>query len=274
MTNTGGGGYYGSEDLHWSTKSRHEGDKRILNQLIEIVAENHLGQTLYEIFFAAGFVAVFLYGAVARKHYDLPLAKSLIFITLVYAISAVWMFTQCWIENGFRGWGGNNIVRTFVWVPLAVWLVGKFMKIEWAKGCDFVAPCVPMIQAVSHWGCVFAGCCHGYPFKWGIYNPALEVNTFPCQPIEALVALAIVIIVCRYEKKQGCDTKGLAYPMMLMLFGYSRFFLEFLRDNQKVMFGVSTLALHALFMAFVGTAVYVTVKERIQIKEKKKYRRG
>lgn len=244
-----------------------------MNQLIEFTTEHGLNDQLYDIFFAAGFCAVFLFAMFNGKKYGIPRGKALIFIILVYTISALWMFTQCWIENGFKGWGGNNIVRTFVWVPVAVWLVGKLMKVDWMRGCDFVAPCVPMIQAVSHWGCIFAGCCHGYPCSWGIFNPMLEERVFPCPPLEALVALAIVIIVYRYEKKKNYVPDGLAYPLMLMMFGYSRFFLEFLRDNQKIMFGISTLALHALFMALVGTVVYVTVKERTQIKEKKKNRR-
>lgn len=240
-----------------------------MNQLILWAAENNIGQMLYNVFFVGGFVAVFIYGAVAHKKYNLSLIKALLFIIFVYTISVVWMFTQCWIENGFKGWGGNNIVRTFVWVPLAAWLVGKFMKIDWARGCDFVAPCVPLVQAVSHWGCIFVGCCHGYPFKWGIYNPALDIKTFPCQPLEALVALAVVIIICRYEKKQNYKPTGLAYPLMLMLFGYSRFLLEFLRDNDKIVLGISDLAFHALFMAFVGTAVYMTMKEKMQASQNK-----
>lgn len=244
-----------------------------MNSMIELVAENNLGQTFYDIFFAAGFVAVFIYSAAAHKKYDIPVFKSMLFITLVYTISAIWMFTQCWIESGFQSWGGNNIVRTFVWVPLAVLLVGKIMKIEWARGCDFVAPCVPLIQAVSHWGCIFTGCCHGYPIEWGIYNPALETKTFPCQPLEALVALAIVIIICRYEKKRNYQTNGLAYPLMLMMFGYSRFLLEFLRDNSKIVLGISNLAFHALFMAFVGTAIYVTIKEQLQNEQRKNTKR-
>lgn len=240
-----------------------------MNQLIEFTTEHGLNDQLYDIFFAAGFCAVFLFAMFNGKKYGIPRGKALIFIILVYTISALWMFTQCWIENGFKGWGGNNIVRTFVWVPVAVWLVGKLMKVDWMRGCDFVAPCVPMIQAVSHWGCIFVGCCHGYPFKWGIYNPALDIKTFPCQPLEALVALAVVIIICRYEKKQNYKPTGLAYPLMLMLFGYSRFLLEFLRDNNKIVLGISDLAFHALFMAFVGTAVYMTMKEKMQASQNK-----
>ena len=103
----------------------------------------------------------------------------------------------------------------------------------------------------------------------GYYNPLLDENVFPCPPLEALTALAVVLIVCRYEKKQDYKPNGLAYPLMLMLFGYSRFLLEFLRDNPKPILGVSTLAIHSLFMALVGTATYATIKERTNKKTMK-----
>lgn len=241
---------------------KKERRKMLLNQLIYFVTEHGWNSLFYNIFFAAGFVAVLLCAWFTCKNYKIPRGKALLFIVLVYTISVIWMFFQCWVENGFKGWGGNNIVRTFVWIPAAVWIVGKIMKVDWLRGCDFVAPCVPLVQGVAHWGCIFAGCCHGYPCEWGIYNPMLDKKVFPCPPLEALTAIVVVIIVCRYEKKRNYEPDGLAYPLMLMLFGYSRFFLEFLRDNDKVFFGVSTLALHALFMALVGTATYFTIKER------------
>lgn len=240
---------------------------KYVNQLLRYITEQGWGQLLYNVFFVAGFVAVFLYAMVNGKKYGIPKGKALLYIIIVYFVSLLWMFFQCWVENGFKGWGGNNIVRTFVWVPLAAWPAGKLLKVDWVRGCDFVAPCVPLVQGVAHWGCIFAGCCHGYACSWGIYNPLLDQNVFPCPPVEALTALIVVFIVCGYEKRQNYKPNGLAYPLMLMLFGYSRFLLEFLRDNQKIAFGISTLALHALFMALVGTAVYVTIKEQPKIRK-------
>lgn len=243
---------------------------KYVNQLLRYITEQGWGQLLYNVFFVAGFVAVFLYAMVNGKKYGIPKGKALLYIIIVYFVSLLWMFFQCWVENGFKGWGGNNIVRTFVWVPLAAWPAGKLLKVDWVRGCDFVAPCVPLVQGVAHWGCIFAGCCHGYACSWGIYNPLLDQNVFPCPPVEALTALIVVFIVCGYEKRQNYKPNGLAYPLMLMLFGYSRFLLEFLRDNQKIAFGISTLALHALFMALVGTAVYVTIKEQPKIRKKER----
>ena len=49
-------------------------------------------------------------------------------------------------------------------------------------------------------------------------------------------------------------------PIMLMLFGFTRFFWEFFRDNEKLWMGCSSLAFHALFMGIVGLMMYVVIR--------------
>ncbi len=241
----------------------------LLNLLIEFVTEQGWNTLFYNIFFVAGFVAIFVFNYFNCKNYKIPVGKALIFTVVVYAISTLWMFILCWVENGFKGWGGNNIVRVFIWVPIAALPIAKLMKIDWIRSCDFLAPCVPLVQAVAHWGCIFSGCCHGYPSSWGVVNPATGQIMFPAQPLEALVALAIVVIVCRYERKRDYEPNGYAYPLMLVLFGSTRFFLEFLRDNDKLFLGISSLALHALLMVMVGIAIYLTIKDQESRKKKR-----
>ena len=171
------------------------------------------------------------------------------------------MFFLYWAESGFKNWGGNNIVRIFIWVPVIAYPFCKWMKIDWLTACEFLAPCPAMVQGISHYGCIFEGCCYGYPLSFGIWNPALGYNTFPIQIVEACVAVAVVLFCLQRQKDNGYTADGLTYPIMLMLFGYSRFFLEFLRDNDKLFFGISGLALHALLMAVIGTAVYGAILE-------------
>ena len=48
--------------------------------------------------------------------------------------------------------------------------------------------------------------------------------------------------------------------IFLILFGVTRFFLEFLRDNQKVFGNVSILALHCVLMVVVG-AVWLIIRQ-------------
>ena len=175
---------------------------------------------------------------------------------IVYTVTVIWMFILYWAFSGFKNWGGNNIVRIFIWVPLIAYPVCKIMKIDWKMCCDFLSPCVCVVHGIAHFGCMFEGCCHGYPWEYGLYNPRLHYNTFPIQPIEAITAILIVLYISNREKKKNYEPDGLSYPIMLMLFGYSRFFYEFLRDNPKIILGISELAFHALVAGIVGTHMY------------------
>jgi prolipoprotein diacylglyceryltransferase len=49
---------------------------------------------------------------------------------------------------------------------------------------------------------------------------------------------------------------------MLVLFGSTRFLFEFLRDNEKMFWGISNLAIHALFMFVVGVIWIVIQKTK------------
>ena len=184
------------------------------------------------------------------------------FSFLVYTVTVLWMFFLYWMESGFKNWGGNNIVRIFIWVPVVAYPFARILKIDWKDSCEFLAPCPAMVQGISHYGCIFEGCCHGYEWEHGIWNPALNTKTFPIQPIEACVAVAVVIYVLIRQKRLNYKGDGLTYPIMLMLFGYSRFFLEFARDNEKLFLGISALAIHALVMGLVGTVWFFIVKHR------------
>lgn len=234
----------------------------MINQLMHTIEANGLNSLLYNIFFYGGTIAVFVFAFLHSKNYKLPFRKSIPFVVIVYLLSFVWMFFLYWVMTGFKQWGGNNIVRIFVWVPLFAYPICKIMKLDYNTMCDYIAPLICVQHGVSHFGCIFEGCCHGYPWEPGIYNHQLGVNTFPNQPIEALVAVGIVVYIYMREKKQNFVPDGMNFPLMLMLFGYSRFLLEFVRDNDKIFFGISELALWALFAGLVGTAWYVTARER------------
>ena len=73
----------------------------------------------------------------------------------------------------------------------------------------------------------------------------------------------------RMAKKENYAGTGKVYAMFLLTFGGTRFLLEFLRDNDKLILGVSNLALHALFMVLVGTVWLMVLYEKDQQKELK-----
>ena len=234
----------------------------MINQLLFQIEAAGLNDLLYDVFWVGGSVALMAFCFANARNYKIPIKKAVPFVVIVYALSVAWMFILYWAESGFKNFGGNNIVRIFVWVPVFAYPVAKWLKLDFETMCDYLAPVVCVQHGVSHFGCIFAGCCHGYPWDAGIYNHALGYKTFPNQPIEALIAVAIVICIWTKEKRQDFRVDGTFYPLMLILFGYSRFLLEFLRDNDKLFYGISSLAIHALVMGLVGTAWYLAARDR------------
>ena len=218
----------------------------------------------YDLLFGLGFVGVMFYLLSVCRHYRIPAWKTVIFAVLVYSSTVAWMFFLYWADSGFKAWGGNNIVRVFWWLGVFTFPVAKLLKLDYFKCLDFVSPCLCINHGIAHFGCIFAGCCHGYPSSWGIYSRDVGRVCFPNQPIEALIALGIAAFIWQRERKKGYGegVDGLSFPIMLMLFGYSRFFLEFLRDNQKLFLGISGLALHALLNAVIGTVAYLVIRRR------------
>ena len=206
---------------------------------------------IYYLFHVFGFIATVIFTLFYYKKFGIPLKKVLIFILSVYPLAYAFMWFQFWVESGFTAWG-NNIVRTFIWVPLIGLPFAKLYKLDYGKSMELLAPIPCVIHGVAHFGCVVQGCCHGYPWEYGIWNPELKVNTFPIQIIEAVTAILIVVAVVLLVRAHNYDGKSNAYPIMLVLFGSTRFIYEFFRDNVKLFWGISNLAIHAFVMFVVG----------------------
>lgn len=225
--------------------------------MIRWVYEQGWSNWVYYSFHVLGFLAVILFNLWYGPKLGFSKGKSLFTTFVVYGITYIWIYIQCWAETGFRDFGGNNIVRGFVYVPLIGWPVAKLLKLSWERMCCLIAPCVCLVHGISHLGCIFGGCCRGYEWSWGIYNPVYQSITFPIQIFEALTALVIVAWLLVRARKRQYGIDPLAYPWMLVLFGFTRFLWEFGRVNKKILWGCSSLAFHALFMGVVGVIMLI-----------------
>ena len=233
-----------------------------MNELIHTLSEMGLSKLLYDIFFALGFVSVLTGLILFGRKLHFPLWKTIVTVLIVYPTVVLWMFVMCWMESGFTIWGGNNIVRIFVYVPLVGIPVASLLKLDRNKMLSLLSFGPLLVHGISHFGCIFTGCCEGYPCSWGVYNPTHQDIRFPIQPIEALCAVAIVVFLIWRARKKNFEPDGYEYPLMLILFGSTRFLFEFLRDNGKLFWGISNLAIHALFMFVVGVIWIVVMKSR------------
>ncbi|MBQ3230286.1 MAG: prolipoprotein diacylglyceryl transferase [Clostridia bacterium] len=234
----------------------------MLESILAPIYENGYGGFIYNSFLIIGFLVAFAFNLWYCEKYGISKKQACITIISAFSILVIWVYVLSWAETGFKSFGNKDLARGVVYVPLAVYPASRILCIKWKKACDLIAPCVCIFQGISHWGCIFTACCRGFECDWGIYNPALGFNAFPSQPFEAITALVIAIIVVIFAYRRKFETNGLAYPIMLMLFGSTRFLWEFARDNEKIFLGCSSLALHALFMMIVGIIAFVELKEK------------
>lgn len=94
-----------------------------------------------------------------------------------------------------------------------------------------------------------------------IANIAMEASCFLF--LMTMFAALLIFLVCVIlAKKKAYPVDGRMYPVFLILFGGTRFFLEFLRLNVKVFWGISVLALWALLMVVVGIVWLVREKKK------------
>ena len=223
----------------------------MINERRPLMYEFPKNTVMYYMFHVFGFIATVIYALIFYRKFKLSIWRTLAFVLTVFPIAYAFMWFQYWVASGFKAWG-NNIVRVFIWIPFIGLPFAKLYKIDYHKCIEFLAPIPCIIHGVAHFGCVFEGCCYGYPSNPGIWNPALQEYRFPIQFIEAGVAIIIAILVIMRLHKFGYDGTSKSYAFMLMLFGSTRFILEFFRDNTKEFWGISNLALHALLMLALG----------------------
>lgn len=225
---------------------------------------------IYDIFMFLGYITLIVFSIFYGKYkFSFSFKKTLLIILFLYPSIFILIIFLKWAETGFKQFGGQNLVRGLIYIPLLLITISKIFKINYNTLLAFVAPLPCLVQGISHFGCAFAGCCHGFPNSWGIYNIYEEKVLFPIQFIEAIVALIIFAIIVIYNHKKGVNN-GLSFAIMLMLFGGTRFLLEFLRDNEKLILNISSLAFHALFMHIVGIIMYIILKRK-QITNKRTF---
>lgn len=177
------------------------------------------------------------------------------------AYIAFW-FTMNWnslllaLLAGFED-KGSNLAVAFVYLLPVCWLLAKLFRMRWQTVSEMVTLGILAFHIPGRSGCIFTGCCYGYPCEWGLYSLVTDEKVFPVVFVESLMTLGILIFLLIRIRGKSYVPDGKTLPWMLFLYGMGRFYTEFLRNNEKIWFGCSDIALHARFMALVGCVVLV-----------------
>ena len=159
-------------------------------------------------------------------------------------------------------------------VAVAFWYMRRHRMPLWTT-CDVFAPGIALGHAVGRLGCLAAGCCYGRPtdLPWGITftNPAAAANVgtplgvplHPTQLYEARRELLILGFLLATEKR-GRRFEGRTFWSYMVLYGVSRFVIEFFRgDERGMVFGtLSTSQFISLIVVplAVGMLIYLSTQ--------------
>jgi len=133
--------------------------------------------------------------------------------------------------------GGRTIIGGIIFGWLAVELAKMLMGIKRSTGDSF-ALALPAGEAVGRIGCFLNGCCYGIAANvpWAVYQH--EAWRHPTQLYSCAVAVSILAILLYLRHKMPHE--GDLFRLYLILYGFSRFGLEFLRERTSIHWGLST----------------------------------
>ncbi len=212
--------------------------------------------SLYYTFWFIGVIAVIICGYFLGKRIKFTFAKSILHVVGAVILGYLLLWGTSWVFGGGKV-SGLNYIRIVTFMPAAIWIMAKLLKDSFGTVADFVAPLLGIFHGVTHLGCIFEGCCHGYSSSWGLFSNEADAVCFPIQPIEAVssIAIGVILMLLFLKGKQ----QGRLYAWYLFLFGATRFGWEFLRDNEKIWHGISELAFHALAAAVIGLLALIMI---------------
>ncbi|MCX5781166.1 MAG: prolipoprotein diacylglyceryl transferase, partial [Elusimicrobia bacterium] len=137
-----------------------------------------------------------------------------------------------------------------------------FKKLNFFTIADISAPALALGHFFGRIGCFLAGCCYGkgctlpWAVKFTDKESLAPLNTFlhPAQLYEALINLLIFLILIFYDRKK--PSNGKIFLTYFLLYGLSRFILEFFRGDDRGVF-VLGFSQGQIFSIFILISVLI-----------------
>lgn len=234
---------------------------------MQIFYDLKIQNLLYWGCYVLGFVTIFIFNFFYAKKYGLDRKKAFLFTIVSYAGIYLWAYLLAWVANGFR-WGHHNAIRVYIWMPALMLLTCKLFKFDWKTSLEYIVPSTCIVYGIARLGCFFPGCCYGIEVDWGIYSVAAGHNVFPVTEFEALTSLIIagITLFIAYKKNYQVGDATL-YPIMLIMFGFTRFIWEFFSASPRVLWGVTELGIWAFITGIMGVGWLIIIFIRKRLKQ-------
>jgi phosphatidylglycerol---prolipoprotein diacylglyceryl transferase len=201
----------------------------------------------------------FLLEQQARKEgFDGSVIFNLVFMAFVFGVAGSRLFyvvensgyyLKAPLEIFMLQRGGLSWFGGFISGSLFAVAYSRAKGLSAYKTLDLIAPFLALAQSIGRVGCFLNGCCFGKESVFGVYFPVHDKVLIPTQVYSSLILLCIFLFL---RFRQGLKHKdGAIFFTYLLLYSLQRFFIEFWRaDNPVVFFGLTLFQLLSI-LAFV-----------------------
>ncbi|HVH57010.1 MAG TPA: prolipoprotein diacylglyceryl transferase [Vicinamibacterales bacterium] len=158
-------------------------------------------------------------------------------------------------------------------VAVAMWYMRRHKLPVWPVS-DAFAPGIALGHVIGRMGCFFAGCCFGKAtdVAWAVtftseyaaqnVGTPLNIPLHPTQIYEAVAELMILAILLLLERR-GRAFPGRTFWSYMLLYGVTRFVIEFYRGDPRGMVGaLSTSQFVSVLLVPLSIAMLVVLSRR------------
>lgn len=202
------------------------------------------------IFLVMGTVAMLAVMFLERIDYKIPVWKTVIISVLLTLAGLAGAKLMRFIEAGV--FAGESYFGAVFFAPVLMIFVAMLLRVQIFAVLDMCAPAECIMLALLKVNCFIQGCCGGKTFE--LFGASF---VFPSQLLEMLngiVLMFVLLIMVRHER-----SRGRIYPWYMILYGVTRFILNFFRDTKPFILGIPAGHLWSIVSVIAGIVWIILV---------------
>ena len=185
--------------------------------------------------------------SIQMKWYGIAVWKSIVISVFLILTGLIGARLWYYVEN--RSFLGRSFYGVIFIAPIVFYPVAKILRIPYGQTMDLCAPAGCLTLAMVKIRCLLDGCCNGMVLYM---DENRRYVRFPSQIVEMMAFLFIMVILLVLGRKEKNQTK--IFPWFMILYGFSRFFLNFFREELiSYVWGLSAGSFWSLIALFIGS---------------------
>lgn len=199
---------------------------------------------------------------IQSRWYRVTVWKAIVATVLLTVVGTVGTYLLFYVEN--QRLGGISFYGAVFLVPVLFILVAWLLRLPYGTLMDLCAPAECVMLAFMKVQCMMSGCCGGRVI--GTASDGSEIM-FPSQIVELIngLLLAAILLFLGHRRHNRNDL----YPWYMVLYGCTRFVLNFLREQQSDFFlGMSPGNVWSILSVLVGGAWLLVLHHRTKANQR------